>query len=456
MASSQFTLLHLSDQERTKFGRILTLNDLQQLHPREFDRLIGYLYQKQGYKVSLNRFGYLILNRNRNKQIVYCTDNAGVVPAEAIHHLCALAQNQRAVRALLFTLGSVDDAARNTLCGLRNQTIGFTEGAKTVEWVYKANSPPPSVSFVQAHSRTIERVTTILTAAIAVGMGALALLLTLGFIFVILRDEIIPIVTNVVADTTNIGLGPVPEPLILTPMAPIPIPVEPIITPMPTAIPIPTEPGAVGAIYFDSPVEINSDLLEWANAPPVLSSYRVFTGTIATAHLGTISAVWRIGWNDEFLYVAVKVYDDVHVQTQIGRGIYLGDSVEFQIDTDMSDDPSYVDGDDYIIVLSPGDFDKVPPSSYCFQGSPTGKFNLEVSLDSPLHVVKTADGYIVEAAIPWSVLELTPAPGMVVGIALNVTDNDVPGTAVQEALYSHVANRQYLQPATWGTLTLLN
>ena len=45
---------------------------------------------------------------------------------------------------------------------------------------------------------------------------------------------------------------------------------------------------------------------------------------------------------------------------------------------------------------------------------------------------------------------------MVVGLALNVTDNDVPGTAVQEALYSHVADRHYLQPATWGTLTLLN
>ncbi|MCO5187364.1 MAG: hypothetical protein M9918_04030 [Anaerolineae bacterium] len=449
MAPSQFTLLRLSKQERTRYSQIFTADAIRNLHPREFDRLIGYLYQQQGYKVSLDRFGHLILDKGRAKSIAFCTKDEGAVPIESIHRLCRLANSQRANKAILFTMGHVDEADRNDICntlrGAHSQTIEFHEGEKAVSWIADKNSPQRSESFIEAHSREI-----------AIGMGVLTALLIAWLAFTIIRD-FQSFSTDTVVDATNTGIGPDEAvPSLLTPAAANSVPVEPIITPEPTTIPFPTEPGAVGAVYFESPIEINSDLGEWDRVPSVLSSYRVYTGTLATAHLGTLSAIWRIGWNDDYIYVAVEVYDDVHVQTQIGRGIYLGDSVEFQIDTDMSDDPSYVDSDDYIIVLSPGDFGPIEPSSYCFQGSASGEFNLEVSLDIPLQVEQTPSGYIVEAAIPWEVIDVTPAPGMVVGLALNVTDNDVPGTAVQEALYSHVADRHYLQPATWGTLTLLN
>lgn len=39
-------------------------------------------------------------------------------------------------------------------------------------------------------------------------------------------------------------------------------------------------------------------------------------------------------------------------------------------------------------------------------------------------------------------------------VALNVTDNDQPRTAVQELYLSHVATRLFTDPTSWGTLTL--
>jgi hypothetical protein len=40
------------------------------------------------------------------------------------------------------------------------------------------------------------------------------------------------------------------------------------------------------------------------------------------------------------------------------------------------------------------------------------------------------------------------------GVALNANDDDVPGTAVQEVMMSHVSTRTLRNPTGWGTLTL--
>jgi hypothetical protein len=111
--------------------------------------------------------------------------------------------------------------------------------------------------------------------------------------------------------------------------------------------------------------------------------------------------------------------------------------------------------DDYQITLSPGNFADLPPSAFRFQGTENGRI-----LDAPgRHQVsvaaqETSEGYTLEAAIPWTDLNLTPRPGLVIGLALNANDNDVPGTAVQEVMMSHVAGRTLTDPTSWGTLTL--
>jgi hypothetical protein len=215
-----------------------------------------------------------------------------------------------------------------------------------------------------------------------------------------------------------------------------------------------TQGAAVDAAAMAAPPVIDGDLGEWLGQPGVLSAFRVFQ---VADWDGTddLRAVWRLGWDQDHLYVAVSVEDDIHVQTQAGNLIFRGDSVDIQFDTDREGDLGpRLSPDDYQITMSPGDFGALPPSAFRFRGQTDGRI-----LDAPGHNVRvaarqTAVGYDLEAAIPWADLGLTPFPGLVIGIALNANDNDTPGTAVQEVMMSHVATRTLTDPTGWGTLTL--
>lgn len=234
-----------------------------------------------------------------------------------------------------------------------------------------------------------------------------------------------------------------------------PQPPEPTELPLaPTAtISAPVVGGNVDARRTAAPPTIDGDLGEWEGAA-FESAFQVFNaeGWDGTDDLG---ASWRLSWDDANLYLAVAVTDDTHVQTQTGNQIFLGDHVDLQIDTNREGDyaPS-LSPDDFQINLSPGDFSGIPASAYRFQGNAEGRMG-----DAPGHSIlvtaqPTAEGYTLEAAIPWADLNLTPQPGMVLGVALNVSDNDTPGTAVQEVMKSHVPTRRFSDPTSWGTLTL--
>jgi len=49
------------------------------------------------------------------------------------------------------------------------------------------------------------------------------------------------------------------------------------------------------------------------------------------------------------------------------------------------------------------------------------------------------DGYLVEAAIPWSVLGVTPYGGLSMGFALSISDNDAAGQALHKRSFEQWA-----------------
>ena len=213
------------------------------------------------------------------------------------------------------------------------------------------------------------------------------------------------------------------------------------------------DPTAAVAVRLDEPPSIDGELAEWEGVPSTASAYRVFR---AAGWDGTedLTAVWRLGWDADHLYVAVDVEDDVHVQTQMGNQIFRGDSVELQIDTDPAANAASVNAETFQIILSPGDFSGLSPSAFRFQGTGGGRL-----VDAPGHGVRvaaerTTDGYHLEAAIPWQDVDVRPETGMELGIALNANDNDTPGTAVQEVMMSSAPGRTLTDPRTWGTLRL--
>ncbi|MFO7538368.1 MAG: sugar-binding protein, partial [Chloroflexota bacterium] len=149
------------------------------------------------------------------------------------------------------------------------------------------------------------------------------------------------------------------------------------------------------------------------------------------------------------------VTDDVHVQTQRGNLIFRGDSLELQIETNPGRNARTLGPTNFQIALSPGNFDDIPPSAFRFQGTTEGVMRDAAGGHNILVAARqTGAGYILEAAIPWSNLNLTPTPEMQLGLALNVNDNDTPDTAQQQMMISNVSTRLYADPTSWGRLTL--
>lgn len=210
----------------------------------------------------------------------------------------------------------------------------------------------------------------------------------------------------------------------------------------------------VAAPRITAPV-IDGNSAEWGGLPVYSSPHVVFT---ADSWDGSddLAASWQVGWDDANLYLLVNVADDIHAQNQSGNQTFRGDSVELQIDADrLGDYAPSVSPDDFQINLSPGDFASIPPSAFRFQGTPDGAMLDETTPHNiVVAAVPTGTGYVLEAAIPWRDLNVTPSQGLVIGLAVNINDNDRPGTAVQEMMKSNAPNRRFGDPTTWGTLTL--
>jgi serine/threonine-protein kinase len=224
-------------------------------------------------------------------------------------------------------------------------------------------------------------------------------------------------------------------------------------TPPPTPIP-PVVTTNVNAAFFSSAPTIDGNLNEWLGVTPVLAAHRTFEDASWDGS-EDLTAAWQLAWDNNNLYLAVTVADDIHAQNQSGNLIFQGDSVDMQLDTNRQGDlSSSLSSDDFQITLSPGDFNTLPPSAFRWTANNSGSI-----VNAPEHGIvvqaqRTESGYTIEAAVPWRDLNMTPSTGMVLGASFNATDNDRVGTAVQEVFYSHIASRTLLSPNTWGTLTL--
>jgi serine/threonine-protein kinase len=301
-----------------------------------------------------------------------------------------------------------------------------------------------------------------------IATGALLLLAIIFGLFQMLRPKAEPVVINPPPPVvvTSIVTRPADGVIVVTPT---PLPTDEVL-PTDTAVPAvdlpsPTDtamPTAVPALitanvtapHLNSAPVIDGSLSDWPAIMPVSSAYNVFA---RSSWDGTddVEAYWLLGWDNRNLYIAVTIIDDIHVQIKSDEKIYQGDSIEIQIDSDRAGDyGTIINPDDFQINLSPGDFQTVPTAFFLWQANTGGRYDPVAWRGILLAAQPTGNGYIMEAMIPWDNLNLAPSAGMQLGIALNVSDNDSVGTAVQEMMKSHVETRTYEAPATWGTLTL--
>ncbi len=212
-----------------------------------------------------------------------------------------------------------------------------------------------------------------------------------------------------------------------------------------------TRPGpAVKApLMWVAPNSIDGNLGDWHNTVTYPINQVVY-GAANYTGASDVSGEFRVGWDYRALYFGVRVVDDRVVQTQHGAYIYKGDEVEVQLDTDLYGD-FYVNAltaDDYQLGFSPGVPPGTSPEAYLWY--PAGKAGAPAGVK--VGVAMLGNGYVLEIAIPWSVLGITPKKGMEMGFAISISDNDNASTAVQQTMVSNDPYRKLTDPTSWGTL----
>lgn len=212
--------------------------------------------------------------------------------------------------------------------------------------------------------------------------------------------------------------------------------------------------SAVVANYITTPLDIDGDWGEWKDITKEYPANPVVYGKNNWTGADDLSSSFHIGWDESFLYIAVKVHDDVYVQNAAGAELYKGDSIELLLDTDLKDDFYYtqLSPDDFQLGISPG---RPNPdgtrSAYLWFPRDISGPRANVKIGSRLE-----DGvYRVEAAIPWNIFEVTPATGRHFGFAISVNDNDDGNSNVQQSMVSNVSTRHLTDPTTWGDLQLV-
>ena len=244
-------------------------------------------------------------------------------------------------------------------------------------------------------------------------------------------------------------------PTLAPPTATAPLP-PPTIAPPPTVVVAGlTRPGPVlTATRLDRAPSIDGRLDEWSGPDQAISSV-VYGAENYSGPDDLSGRVW-LGWDDQALYVAALVFDDVVSQSNWGNGIYQGDSLELQWDTDLAGDfnADTFNADDWHIGLSPGNFTTLGPDSYVWSpraisGAAAG---IQVEAQSYVQGGRRA-GYALEAAIPWSLVNIRPRAAQTFGLTVAISDDDLP-QPVQQSMLATSPTRQWHRPSTFNTLVL--
>lgn len=181
----------------------------------------------------------------------------------------------------------------------------------------------------------------------------------------------------------------------------------------------------------DPPIAVDGELGDWDTVPGAIkldTPDHVIWGEGTWKDEQDLSATIRTAWRNEYLFIAVEVTDDVLMQAQQGSNIWKGDHIEVFLDVtpELEPDRDTFGEGQFQIGFSPGNFKHTgdplvdaTPESYCFR-PPLGPVPGALT-----GATKTATGYILEIAIPWSFLGITaPAKDLVFGIEIGVSDTD--------------------------------
>jgi len=209
-------------------------------------------------------------------------------------------------------------------------------------------------------------------------------------------------------------------------------------------------------LLIESPPQIDGNLDEWMEelVPPILETHPIPQPTYLKENYtgaSDVSGIFMVAYDEEKLYLAIRVIDDVFSQPFQGSELFKGDSIIVSLDTDLQGDfyERANNLDDYRVGLSPGDFSSLPPEAYIW--IPQETRGDEISVASS----QTSNGYIIEAAIPWwNFQNFKVEDGKAIGFDISINDKDF--LEERELAISSSPSLDWNDPTSFGTLVLLD
>lgn len=198
------------------------------------------------------------------------------------------------------------------------------------------------------------------------------------------------------------------------------------------------------AVKAKIPISIDGNLDEWRDASPLfvhpenrLSGLTFFArdygAEMQWQGLADFSAAWQMLWDDRFLYLAVKVFDDRIESVHALGSFWNGDTVSFQIDplpdeTDASILPQQRDLR-AIHTFEMGLSQQGPVIRRLYA---THSIMPDIMTTANLAIVPQADGLVYELALPWEALTpFRPSLGSWLGVSLVFSEDDGDGRETQ-------------------------
>lgn len=210
--------------------------------------------------------------------------------------------------------------------------------------------------------------------------------------------------------------------------------------------------ASIAAEFLENPPTIDGDIGDWPGT--IYGMGEVVYGPGYYANSLDLFGEFKIAWDEQYLYIGVIVRDTKFVQNADGYYIYLGDSLEILFDTDLAGDyaSETLSSDDFQIGFSPGDLRDNNPGAEGYLWYPKDKAG--TLSNAQIGGWLTDDGYMMEVALPWTVLGVTPLNGQTFGFLFSVSDNDSVTADEQHTMVSFAPGRKLLDPTTWRTLIL--
>ena len=179
----------------------------------------------------------------------------------------------------------------------------------------------------------------------------------------------------------------------------------------------------------------------WNNASVVsASATKLLSGTVTNA--ADLSGNFKALWDNTNLYVLANVSDDVLKHDS--QNAYDDDGIEVYVDINNDKATTYGANDvQYSFDWNNGTTIGVLPS---------GRLTTGISYA----IVTVTGGYAVEASIPWSTLQGTPAVNQLVGIDFMINDDDDGGTRDGKLSWNASSDSAWTDPSKMGTGQLMD